>query len=367
MCGGRLVESNKEKKEKMKSSSIARSKASMISLAEAIGSRVSDLVLPGSGTAYKVAKVLIKHAWRFYRDRGNMRVEEFHEVLLRGVPDTDMGSFLEKPFSIEDYYTLLDSALHDQEEAKVPRYSKFFKALINQSIDKKYRIHLIRVLKDLTYSDLMLARNIYISSQYNFIDDHGKIAQIRRILETSDPLTSCSIQKMIGFGLISPVKQDPTDLLKILVSATFDPIELTPEAIGKKAWKEVGTVWIIVPDVCRYMGLIELLETTLEKLCIKSSNVAASKKWPGMNISMSPILVLCLDAQSNQANSPMSKFVANSQLRHKKIVKILVSPGPGGKGIDPFQDLPSVANFDFTTEDTYEAEKFKNFFQMLMP
>jgi hypothetical protein len=356
--------------DKGKMRSVARTKKSAITLLDALGPEVLGTLVPGLGLAYKLSEILITHAWEFHVDRRKARIDEFHQTLLYGADEKDFESFLNKPFSIEDYYTLLDSAVHDQEDAKIPVYSKFFSALIEQTVPQTYKIHLIKALKELTCSDLDLLREIYISSKHDFVKEGGRNKQLREIVETADPIKSYSVQTFLRLGFIRLTGQGfgdtkgtptPTDLLEAFMNAAFDQDELTPEAIGKKAWKQIGFVFIVIPDTEKYNDLMVLLKRTLTDLSIRSLIVPVQKGEPHVNLRISAGLIVCLDAKAGEKGSAMSSFMNHPQIKNRKIIKILLSASPDGAGFDPLPDLPALASFNFVSLDSYETQKFAEF------
>jgi hypothetical protein len=190
---------------------------------------------------------------------------------------------------------------------------------------------------------------------------------MREIMETADPIKSYSVQTLLRLGFIRLTGQrfgdtkgtpTPTDVLEAFMNAAVDQDELTPEAIGKKAWKQIGFVFIVVPHMEKYNDLIVLLKRTLTDLSIRSLIVPAQK---GINVSMSAGLIMCLDAEAGEKDSAMSSFVDHPQIKNKKIIKILLSVSPDGAGFDPLPDLPALASFNFVSGESYETEKFAEF------
>ena len=353
-------------KSKGKTMSIERSKKSFITLMDALGPEVLSTLVPGAGLVYKLSEVLITHAWEFHVDRNKDRIHEFHRALLDGTDVKDFKSFVSKQFSIEDYYTLLDSAVHDQEEAKIPIYSRFLKALIKQSVQEKYKIHLIKALKELTCSDVDLLRKIYISSKHDFVGKGGKSKQIKQIVKIEDPLRFCTMQTLMRLGFIAQGLNNteapiPTEILEAFINATFDQADLTPEVIGERAWKEIGYVFIVFPNE-KCTDQILFLQKILTDLNIRSSNTLAQKGEPHVNVIMSAdILIVCLDTEAGEKDSAMSFYINHPLIRKKKIIKILLSASPDGAGLDPFPDLQASASFNFVSKDSYETHEFMEF------
>ncbi len=348
-----------------KRKSLSRSKKSVYSMIDIFGPEILNAIVPGAGLAYRVGKVLVTHASDFYRDRTEGRFLDFHEALIAGKEADGVKELLGKPLSMEDYHALLDAALHDQEDAKAPFYGSFFRALVEGSVPEEYRVHLIKSLKELTASDLELLRRIYITSRHDFVNRQGRSELIRAIIVTKDPLRASSIQTFVRLGFLTSPEKDLmaqfTALMETMVTTLYTKDQLTPEAIGERAWKDIGTVFVVVPDIDKYGALIMALEGALKEMSVRSSNVRAQKQEPHPNVLASPGLVVCLDHESGAKDSDMSYFLNDPRVRHKRIVKILVSASEEGVAHDPFREIEAMATFDFTSPGRYELDQFKKF------
>ncbi|HLA49763.1 MAG TPA: hypothetical protein VJ000_01075 [Thermodesulfovibrionia bacterium] len=218
--------------------SLARSKKSFISLADVTGKEVFSSLIPGSGILYELSKILLKHGVEFYHDHVKARVEDFHRALLEGTPEEELKEFLEKPISLEDYYTFLSNAVRDDEESKIAVYSKMFKALVHGIVPQEYKLHFIKSARELTYSDIELMHKLYIEYK-----DKGVIfAEFKKVIDTNDPITNFSIQTLIRLGFllekdiedptwgeIGKKKIEPSNLLEVFVKAIYSPEELSSE------------------------------------------------------------------------------------------------------------------------------------------
>lgn len=352
--------------------SIARSKKTTITIIDALGPEVASSFIPGLGFLYKFGKAFFEHGYEFYQDRKKARLEDFHHSLLNGTVEEDFESFINKPFSLEDYYSLLEGAVQDQENDKVPVYARFFRAIVEQSVPEQYKIYLIKALKELTSSDLNLLREIFVSSKYHFVGKGGLHEQIKEIMETQDTMKWCSVQKLLRLGFIKPTEQKAvnaigpymlTDILEVFVQNTFDKTELTPEMLGQKAWKNIGIITIVVPDIIKYSKHIDLLQKTLTGLCLQSTNMRPQKGRNYTSVIYSGYLILCLDDESGRKDSDMSFFINQPKIKIKNIVKLLLSASADGTAYDPFPDVPAIAKFDFVSEKSYETQNLIEFFK----
>src|SRR5437867_939136 len=142
-----------------KEKSLTRSKRTLTSLGDiivqggAVGAGAPEL-----GIVYKLIKTLVAHARAYYNDRRNDRIEDFHEKVLEGVPEDQRAEFLKAEFSVEDYYSILEKAVQDEENSKVEIYAKLFRCLIMGLIPDDYKLHLIKASRELNYSDFEFMR-----------------------------------------------------------------------------------------------------------------------------------------------------------------------------------------------------------------
>jgi hypothetical protein len=218
--------------------SLLRSKKSIVTLTDVLGKEVLGSLVPGSNLIYEVGKILFQHGKNFYHDHKEERINSFHHALLENTKDEDLKKFLEKPLSLEDYYTFLSNAVLDDEESKVAVYSKMFKALVHGIVPQEYKLHFIKSARELTYSDIELMHKLYIEYK-----DKGVIfAEFKKVIDTNDPITNFSIQTLIRLGFllekdiedptwgeIGKKKIEPSNLLEVFVKAIYSPEELTSE------------------------------------------------------------------------------------------------------------------------------------------
>ncbi len=206
---------NEIKKEK----SIARTKKSTIRLIDAATDAGLSLV-PGGAGIYKFGKILVQHALGFYHDRRDERLANFHEKLLENVSTEEKDKIFNTEFSVEDYYSILNQLIHDEEDEKVAIYAKVFQAILLGLIPDDFKIHILKSIRELKYSDFDLMRRIYINEKYEFVAPGNKRSQISRITRPKKPIELHSIQTLIRHGYL--YEKDgtkppwPTELNKFL-------------------------------------------------------------------------------------------------------------------------------------------------------
>lgn len=217
-----------------KEKSIARSKKSAIRLMDAIAEAGLSLVPGGSGV-YKFGKILVQHAKDFYHDRREERLTEFHERLLENVTEKEKEKILTVEFSIEDYYSILNQLIQDEEDRKVEIYAKVFQAILLNLIPNSYKLHMIKSIREVKYSDFDLMRRIYINEKYEFVAPGNKTNQIKRITQPADPIELHSIQTLIRHGYLRDKDGNkppwPSELNKFIVELLYEPEQLTDKAL----------------------------------------------------------------------------------------------------------------------------------------
>jgi hypothetical protein len=205
--------------------SIARAKKSFFKMSEVLGKRGSAALLPGGGLAFEVITTLVKHAKQFYQDRREARLHEFHESLLgSGSNDVDPREFLDKPISVEDYYALLSAAIQDNEQLKVPLYANILRSLAAGRIPAKYKVHLLKVAREITYDEAEFIRRVCVYSRHDIISPGGGSEQLSGLFRTESAMQAAMLQNLSRFGFLRQKAEDkyePTDLLHLTVQAMY--------------------------------------------------------------------------------------------------------------------------------------------------
>lgn len=338
-----------------KEKSLIRSKGTIISLADILAKEGAGFV-PGGATMYDLAKLLAQHVKAYLKDRTEERLLNFHHELLSGIPSEDQTKFLEQEFSIDSYYSLLNHALQDEEEQKVDVYAKIFKGLQLGLISNEYRLHLIRGIRELKYSDFEFMRRIYINEKYEFKHPGNRINQVKALTVTRDPVKSYSIQTLIRFGFLSESDDKkppwPTNLLNILVEFLYNPQDLLDEALKKKAEiAKVETFWVFF--VCDFIGKDQGVLSQIDKHLgrEKIKYIIAFPKQKTFVIKLTPIVALCFGP--NGAPIDLVKSLVDID---KKMIIQLIMPGADTDNL-----LPNKETFDLSTKDEKEIKRLVTF------
>lgn len=208
--------------------SLSRSKKSLFKFGDFVAETAASSV-PGGAPAFKLSKILVEHAHQFYKDRREQRLIDFHgKVLEEDVKYWD--SIKDKEFSIDEYYSLLNNVIQDEEDSKIEIYAKIFRLIILDKIPEKYRAHIIKSSRELKYLDFELMRIIYINEKYEFRAPGNITIQVRNITQPKAPLETYSIQTLIRFGYLSEGVDNkppwPTELLKKIVECLYEENDL---------------------------------------------------------------------------------------------------------------------------------------------
>jgi len=341
--------------ENKKTKSIQRTKKTAISFASVLGRETSSLIIPGGGLALEGIKTLVEHCREWYKDRTEGRLYEFHERILKGINNEQLKDFLEKEFSIDEYYSLLNHVLQDEEDQKIDVYARIFQALQLGLILEKYRKHIIRCCRELKYSDFNLMRLIYINEKYEFVGPGNRVQQIKALTESNDPIKAYGIQTLYRLGCLSEVDKNkplwPTELLKIIVELIYDEADLTEISIGKKAKtadSEMLKIFIASTDISS--EIFGTISHQLSTLYIK--HVIANPTRRSLPLVLAPIIAVCV----GPTGSPIEKLKKLIDISKKRVVKILLPEFKEDDSSNTFTDT-----FDFTRKDRAEIKRFVEF------
>ena len=329
-----------------KNKSISRSKKSFLSMADILIESGVSLV-PGGSIGYKLIKTLGNHARSWRRDFIAQRLEAFHKKLISGIPPESRDEFLKNQFSMADYYSLLTHVVGDEENEKIEIYAKLLQGLILNVISLEIKLHLIKAVRELKFSDFDFMRQIYISEKYEFKAPGNKSSQIKSLTIPTDPIKYHSVQTLIKLGFL--YEKDgtkppwPTELLKTIVEFLYEEKDLTAEAIGKTA-KTAETERLKIFFACDkldiFSPLLSDIGDRLHQHDIK--NIIANPIRKSIPLIVSPIIAVCV----YHKGSPIENLKRFVNLEQKTIVQIVL-PGTSKEDVP----LEHVEIFDFTHQD----------------
>lgn len=310
--------------------------------------------IPGGPTAYKLAKLGVKHAKNYIKDRTEDRLIEFHRFLLEGLPESERKNFSSRTFSKEDYYNLLNAVIQDQESEKIEIYSNLFQGIILGAIPQKYKSHLIKTIRDLSLSDLELMKTLYIRS----IKDQSLVRTSLDEKQTSENFTEAySFQTLLRLGFLAPSSNNVipfliTDLLRFTVEFFYDIDldKLTP------VYKKPLRVFLAYDKFGADNNDLFNIMTTLQNEGINT--VCALPLRMSLPLLIAPIIVLCLKRQSNLLDT-IKKFVP---IENKEIIQLIL---PGGEldalpyPKEDYFDLRSPSNEELNRLISHVKDKSK--------
>lgn len=322
-----------------RSKSLARSKKTFFTIAQALGKEGIGALVPGGGLVFAAVAALVNHGKEFFRDRTEHRLHEFHEQLLGSTSESvDLGAFLEKPISLDDYYALLSAALQDNEELKVPLYATLLRSFVEERIPAQFRTHFLRVARELTFQELELLRKIYIYAKYDLIPLSGPSEQISSLLQGRSTMQQVMKQNLERFGLLSrgtKAELKPSDVLFTLAEALFSKEELEPASIDKLEWTGIGFLITSFP-LDDHTDIALRLEDLLRRNRIKSMIATVNERNVKQMKMFYDGILLLLDTRP----VPEENRRALIQLG-KPIFKVLISVA-GSLPQDPLPDVEAV-------------------------
>lgn len=228
-----------------RSKSLNRSKNSVITVADLLAKEGLTAIIPAGGLIYDISKSLAQHGRNYFIGRTEDRLEEFHERLLNEHQDeNEIQGFINKEFSLDDYYAILSSCTQDIENEKVTIYANLLRGIIKGRIEPKIKRHYITTCKDLTFTELHFLKEVYINSEFDLMTPGGTRAQVSTLLSTKDFFKSVTISKLIQLGYIDKECRHITPMAKQLIKLIFEKESLSPEAVGRSEFSGINILII---------------------------------------------------------------------------------------------------------------------------
>lgn len=228
-----------------RSKSLNRSKNSVITVADLLAKEGLTAIIPAGGLIYDISKSLAQHGRNYFIGRTEDRLEEFHERLLNEHQDeNEIQGFINKEFSLDDYYAILSSCTQDIENEKVTIYANLLRGIIEGRIEPKIKKHFITTCKDLTFTELHFLKEVYINSEFDLMTPGGTRAQVSTLLSTKDFFKSVTISKLIQLGYIDKECRHITPMAKQLIKLIFEKESLSPEAVGRSEFSGINILII---------------------------------------------------------------------------------------------------------------------------
>jgi|ERR1051325_361657 hypothetical protein len=205
--------------------SLRRGGRSLIRLADiAVGTAAA--AIPGGGVSYELVKRLFDHAREYVQQRNEDRLLALHQLLLEGLAEEDRTALLGQEFSANEYTTLLNLTLSDEEDEKVFHYARLLRGLVTQSWDSRTRRHLIKAFKALASSDFDFLLELIDVSHSAPAKSGVSTDRLTKSLAAHDPFSGATLQALTNWGFVArkdrAIWPSPTPLAEI-VSTLLGP------------------------------------------------------------------------------------------------------------------------------------------------
>jgi ribosomal protein S19E (S16A) len=176
----------------------------------------------------------------------------FARVILETNPDDVPADLFDREIEVSDFHAVTTALINDEDDEKASIYAQTLKTLLAQEVADNYRRFIIRTVRALTWTELELARRIYVYNHFRVSTyttaRSNPAEQVTRLLATPDALTRAALQSLRSSGLLAeppanlavapsgrssvPPTPQPTDLLEAIVTAAYPAEALLPAAFG---------------------------------------------------------------------------------------------------------------------------------------
>lgn len=256
------------------SKSIERSKKSFFSISKIIAKEGCSAIIPGGGLAFEAVSILVNHSKQFYKDRNEKRLHDFHQHFIgEEINESEINEFLEKPISLEDYYSLLSATIQDDEDKKAQLYANLLRNLTKGIIANEDRLYLIKAAKEMTFEEAEFLRKYYIYHKYDMMPNTGPSVDASSMLKSNILKHKIIIQNLIRLGFFletSPENIEPTQLLFIAVEGIYPIESIKPSAIGQITWSGINMM-IVSYRLDIHSNIAIKIQKILRKHRIKST------------------------------------------------------------------------------------------------
>ncbi len=212
-----------------------------------------------------------------FTERRNKVIEKFYIQLLDGEVTPERISYEKEHIEAnsEQYYILLNLAINDEEQDKDFIYSNVYRYIRdNQHLDKKEKIKLIKIIKQLSYSTLELLPYIYIHLNY-----HTKEKLLIELLKELESTHEYELNLLFQLNIFHKPKQhiNTNNIFDIkddeyfnnLCIAFFTKEKLIPSIYNIEIYSN-KKVLIIINDESNTSFMGEQIKTKLRNFGIKS-------------------------------------------------------------------------------------------------
>lgn len=335
------------------SKSIERSKKSFFTISKIIAKEGCSAIIPGGGIAFEAVEILVNHAKQFYKDRTENRLHDFHQHLLgEEISEAENNEFIEKPISLEDYYSLLSAAIQDDEDKKVQLYANLLRSLAKGIITSENRLHIIKAAKEITSEEAEFIRKFYIYNKYDIMPDTGPSVDASSMLKNKSLKNKIIIQNLVRLGFFLetfPENYEPTQLLFIAVEGLYPINFIKPDAIGQVTWSGIN-VMIVSYRLDIHSNIAIKLQKILREHRIKSTIALLNDRNVKTGNMFHHGFIFLLDSLevSNTYKNAITK------LSPQKIIIKLILKNPDGTVPEdtlPEMEADEIMSIDINSED----------------
>lgn len=203
-----------------------------IDLLKTAAGLVAQVVAPAVDSAFSLLKKGPETLARYVDQENQRRYEEFCQAAFDGDVFPENGADL----TASELISMLRACTADIEDAKAPLYGRLASAIATQQVPQQFRYPLMKAVSTLTYGQIDRLRHAWIAHHYLVMPAHGMWTKSQEdvfkgaggVIDTWDN-EALEAHSMAKDGSL-------TKLGEHLVRACFSEGELTPEAIGERAW-----------------------------------------------------------------------------------------------------------------------------------
>lgn len=228
-------------------------------------------------TLYEFAAVGAKKLRSYVYETNDRRLFEFHKNIL--IRDEELDeAILAGELDEATYHALLQACLSDIEDEKTVPYANLTRAIVLGQITKQLRRHYIISLKEISWDQLDILRNIYVVETFSVADATGALVPSIAILmkDSSDSIQSIAYNALYSKGFLDD--GGITGLGREFVRSCSLDEDLNPAVYGYPSWSMNRCLIILLDNGNRGNNeIIRQLEIHLEDVAIKLAPTVSTK------------------------------------------------------------------------------------------
>jgi hypothetical protein len=220
-----------------------------------MGAGITICFGPVGKISYEFSKLVLTNVQDFIKERDQKRFQEFHATFLAGeLESNEMEEFLQKDINSEDYYILLKAAIQDDENQKIRHYAELLRKIALKEVTDEHKLYLMKTVREMTYFEIDLIRNVYIYTNYDLIPAFGPTQKLSTLFLGDGFQTKMAVENLIRMGLLKKEDTDisTTDVTSLAAKSLFSTSELTPDSINRKVWRK-NHINTLLPEESGYL------------------------------------------------------------------------------------------------------------------